>query len=287
MTIHPAYCIDGPALVSFSGGRTSAYMLHEITRAHDGKLPDDVYVCFANTGKEREETLHFVQECGSRWGVRIQWLEWRDTTDGFEEVGFNSASRAGEPFAALIAKKNFLPNAVTRYCTSTLKVRTISSFAKQALGWKHWTSVIGLRYDEGHRVLKAIDRNEQRKDPWRTVMPLSKAKIIKADVLAFWARQPFDLALKSYEGNCDLCFLKARAKLAALMRENPGMEGWWIEQEASIAPNKPSGARFVTEYAYADLARQVREQGHLFDGFVDDNEEHDAECGLTCMGAVA
>ena len=47
------YLITGPALISFSGGRTSAYMLKMILDAHGGTLPDDVHVCFANTGKER------------------------------------------------------------------------------------------------------------------------------------------------------------------------------------------------------------------------------------------
>lgn len=94
------YRIEGPALISFSFGRTSAFMLHEIVRAHGGKLPDDVKVAFSNTGKEREETLRFGHECGSRWGVHVHWLEWRDTKPCFEEVGYNSAARNGEPFAA-------------------------------------------------------------------------------------------------------------------------------------------------------------------------------------------
>ncbi len=278
------YRIEGPALISFSGGRTSAYMLHEIVRAHDGRLPADVHVCFANTGKEREETLRFVHECGSRWGVRIRWLEWR--ADGFEEVGFNSASRQGEPFAALIAQKGFLPNAVTRFCTSELKIRTMRNFAR-SVGWANWINVVGLRYDEGHRILKGLDRDAQGKDPWRIAYPLSKAKITRADVKAFWARQPFDLGLRDYEGNCDLCFLKSRAKLEAIMREQPGSPDWWAAQEAAVSPRTAAGARFVTEYSYAELARQVRAQGHLFDGFADDGDEHDAECGLTCAGAAA
>src|SRR5580704_16732204 len=104
------YLINGPALISFSGGRTSAYMLHEILSAHGGKLPDDVHVCFANTGKEREETLRFVHECSVRWGVHVNWIEYRDNAEGFEVVGYNSASRNGEPFQAIIDKKKRLPN---------------------------------------------------------------------------------------------------------------------------------------------------------------------------------
>lgn len=46
------FFIKGPAVISFSGGRTSGYMLWRILQAHDGKLPDDVYVMFANTGLE-------------------------------------------------------------------------------------------------------------------------------------------------------------------------------------------------------------------------------------------
>lgn len=76
------YLIEGPALISFSGGRTSAYMLHEILRAHDGTLPPDVYVTFANTGKEREETLRLAVQTGPRrpcspriqWKGRLRWL---------------------------------------------------------------------------------------------------------------------------------------------------------------------------------------------------------------------
>ena len=61
------YKIQGPAIISFSGGRTSGYMLYHILEAYDGKLPDDVVVAFANTGKERSETLDFVNDCSGYW----------------------------------------------------------------------------------------------------------------------------------------------------------------------------------------------------------------------------
>jgi 3''-phosphoadenosine 5''-phosphosulfate sulfotransferase (PAPS reductase)/FAD synthetase and related enzymes len=281
------YLIPGPALISFSGGRTSAFMLHEILRAYDGKLPADVVVAFANTGKEREETLRFVHECGSRWGVKIHWLEWRDADVTFEEVGFNSASRNGEPFAALIAKRGFLPNGVMRFCTQELKIRVMRDFCR-SLGWTNWTNVIGLRYDEGMRVLKAIDRSESGKDPWRNHMPLAKAKVTVRDVASFWASQPFDLQLQPYEGNCDLCFLKGAGKLKRLIRDNPGMADWWKTMEASTVAKSGAAGRFRKEYSYADLEREVATQPFM-PGLLDD-EEYDAECGLHCsvdMGDAA
>ena len=54
-----AFAIDGPAYVSFSGGRTSGYMLRKILDAHGGVLPSNVHVIFANTGDELPPTLDF------------------------------------------------------------------------------------------------------------------------------------------------------------------------------------------------------------------------------------
>lgn len=283
------FFITGPALISFSGGRTSAYMLWRILQAHGGTLPDDVHVCFANTGKEREETLRFVHECGVRWAVRIRWLEWRsrpigkdgrDTpiADRFEEVGLNSASRNGEPFKSLIRRKKYLPNAVSRFCTAELKIEAMKYFMLDQ-GYAKWTNVVGLRHDEGHRVLKQIARNAEGKECWRSAMPLDKAKITKRDVLAFWLGenkdprnliyplpQGFDLGLRDYEGNCDGCFLKGREVLAFQEYERPGYLTDWIGMEglASELASKPSGAQFVTEYSYAAIQRDVERQPLLF-----------------------
>lgn len=281
------YRITGPALIAFSGGRTSAFMLHEILRAHGGKLPDDVVVAFENTGKEREETMRFVHECSTRWNVRVRWLEWRDTETGYEEVGFNSASRSGEPFDALIAKRGFVPNQGARFCSVTLKTRTARNFAVNGLGWHHWDNIIGLRYDEGHRVLKALARNDANKDRFKARMPMSRAKHTKNDVLAFWMRQPFDLGLADYEGNCDLCFLKSRGKLKRLIRDNPGIADWWIakERQTRETARKSNGAEWREGESYADLEREVQTQPFM-PGLLEDDEEYDAECGLHCAAEM-
>jgi 3'-phosphoadenosine 5'-phosphosulfate sulfotransferase (PAPS reductase)/FAD synthetase len=273
------YILTGPALISFSGGRTSGYMLHEILRAHGGRLPDDVVVAFANTGKEREETLRFVHECGGRWGVEINWLEYRSRSgpaeDRFEVVGYNSASRAGEPFEALIDSKRFAPNGVMRFCTEELKLKPIELFCR-SLGWERWTNVVGLRHDEGHRCLKAYARNAENKERWTTCLPLDKARVTRRDVEAFWSAQPFDLELRHHEGNCDLCFLKGRDKLADLIR-NGVDPTWWIEIEERHG-------RFRKDESYADLTRQVRAQPDLFDE-PDVLDGVDEGCDLICGAA--
>ncbi|MDR7037381.1 3'-phosphoadenosine 5'-phosphosulfate sulfotransferase (PAPS reductase)/FAD synthetase [Methylobacterium sp. BE186] len=269
------YFIQGPALISFSGGRTSGYMLHQILSAHDGRLPDDVVVAFANTGQEREETLRFVRDCGVRWGVEIAWIEWRPMPQRFEVVGYRSAARNGEPFEGLIALRGRLPNPLQRFCSRELKVEPIKAFCR-SLGWERWANVIGLRHDEGMRVLKKLAENEKSGHRWKSAMPLAKAKVTKRDVMEFWAAQPFDLALKGHEGNCDLCFLKSRGSLEAIIRDDPSRAHWWMKQEAG-------GKRFERARSYAEMAAHVAASPTLFD---DPDDEFDAECGLTCASEL-
>lgn len=224
------YFMDGPAILSISGGRTSGYMLERIIDAHDGRLPDDVVPAFANTGKERPETLDFVQELSSHFGVKIVWLEyrWDGERHTFEIVSHNSASRNGEPFQALLEKRSMLPNPVTRFCTSELKIRVLKKFA-MSIGFEHWDNVVGMRYDEPSRVANLRAPNKER---WENVLPLADAKVTELEVMEFWQRQPFDLRLRPHEGNCDLCFLKGRDKLECIMADRPDLADWWIAAEA-------------------------------------------------------
>ena len=312
MSANP-YLITGPAVISFSGGRTSAYMLRQILDAHGGTLPDDVQVAFANTGKERPETLRFVYDVQTQWGVPVNWIEWRAKpkqaekraslaawlaendpegrfvhSDGFERVGFNSAARNGEPFAALIAMKQRLPNWTERWCTEFLKVLPLFALA-ESFGWAAGTyqEVIGLRADEPMRVLRSYESAKFKWDrktkqqvprvPPRLVrFPLSLAKVEKADVMAFWRAQPFDLQLQPHEGNCDLCFMKGKVLRKRLIRDVPGIADWWNKQE--IDRNK----FFDRRDRVRSLIEEVRVSPEFF-GETDD-EEADAECGASCGG---
>lgn len=228
--------ITGPAVVSFSGGRTSGYMLWRILQSHGWTLPADVRVVFCNTGKERAETLDFVERCSAEWGVSIVWLEYRHTKGvgpWFVEVNHATASRNGEPLEAAITgprgDSGFLPNPLVRYCTIECKILTTIRYI-ETLGWEHWTNAIGFRADEPQRVakLRAAIR-EERED---AVCPLVAAQVFQADVLKFWAGMPFDLGLEPHESNCDLCFLKKRWQIDDILRRHPEFAPWWVRQES-------------------------------------------------------
>lgn len=232
--------IDRPTILAVSGGRTSMHMLWRYLDRHDGRLPGHAVPVFCNTGKEHPLTLDFVHRCSIEWGVRIVWLEYAEAekpADRWREVSHNSASREGEPFAALIRRKSFVPNQVTRFCTTEMKVHLTHRWARAEWRWgsERYVKAVGFRADEGHRRTRALVRCGKGKDPWDLAFPLYDAGIDKAAVLDWWARQPFDLGIPERLGNCDLCFLKSRHKLAQNIEEKPERADWWIAQEIAIA----------------------------------------------------
>lgn len=251
---------DGNVQVSFSGGRTSAFMLHSILEANGG-LPERCQVVFANTGREMPATLDFVQEVSDRWSVPIAWVEYLDEDPRFTVVSHNSANRDGEPFAALIKRRKFLPNQQARFCTGDLKIKPSARYLV-SLGWQQWTSALGIRADEAQRV-----KREPQKERWQRWYPLADAGVSKRDVMAFWRSQPFDLCLPNVKGNtalgnCDGCFLKSEATLAMLARDYPERHAWWERMEAETTEaTTAAAARFRSEYTRQSVREFVERQG--------------------------
>ncbi len=284
LTVSDPYRIETPALVSFSGGRTSGYMLWHILQAFDGHLPDDVHVVFFNTGREFEATLRFVHECATRWGVKITWLEYdMDAKSKTAVVDYNSASRNGEPFSQVIASKKMLPNPVTRFCTSELKVKRGIAYMRDFCGYKAWTNTVGLRRDEPRRVAKMRARNDAATERFESVAPLYDSHVTVRDVASFWKAQEFDLALpgvngKTPLGNCDLCFLKGTSTIVGIIRMFPETAQWWIDAETN-APG--TGTMLKNERAlfrkdrpsYANLLIQAQDQLEF------DDTEESLPCG--------
>ena len=228
---NPYLLPEGKVQISFSGGRTSAYMLHQILEANNG-LPDNAIVSFQNTGREMPQTLDFVQEVSERWNVPIVWLEY-DRIDGkpaASVVSHNSASRLGEPFEKLIEAKKVLPNTLMRFCTVELKINTAKRYLKK-LGWKEWSNAVGIRADEPDRLARA-----PKKDCWVPWRPLVTANVDNNQISEFWKAQSFNLMLpvsngRTMYGNCDGCFLKSESQLVMLAREYPEKYDWWVQQE--------------------------------------------------------
>jgi 3'-phosphoadenosine 5'-phosphosulfate sulfotransferase (PAPS reductase)/FAD synthetase len=259
-------------------------MLWKVLEANNG-LPDCAKVVFANTGKEREETLEFVEKCSTEWKVPIVWLEYFDDPEEaqnrFSVVNFITASREGEPFAAIIKRRNYLPNPVARFCTIELKILTIERFLR-SLGWEYWHLMLGIRFDEQRRVAK-IRASSSGRAAYEHTLPLADSGVTKHHVAQFWAAQPFNLALPSlngttYHGNCDLCFLKGYRQIKSLIAESPERAIWWANQEGVIANAKIANGGFFRKDrpSYAAMLTTSEAQGDLL-GYNDD--AIDCYCG--------
>lgn len=225
-------------IISFSGGMTSAYMAKWILE--NWKDEYEIIVVFANTGKEREETLDFANKCDVEFGFNCVWIEaitnmQRGKGVSAKVVDYHTASRNGEPFEMMI-QKHGIPSVKSPHCTRELKKYAIKAYAKQ-IGWKGYYTAIGIRVDE-------IDRISPSANKERFLYPLvSPYPTRRNDINKFWHQQKFTLELKSYEGNCDLCFKKSYRKLMTLVNEKPELIKYWQEMEDRYNSFIPEGKK--------------------------------------------
>lgn len=249
------YRVEPPFAVGVSGGRSSAFMLRQVLDAWGGSLPEGGHAVFGNTGREHGATYAFLEEIARRW-CPVTWVEYVPESPWFRVVDPRDADRSGEVFASLIRKRKYLPNPVTRFCTSEMKVLPTRRHMK-SIGLPDYTAVVGLRADEPRRAHRI------KSDPTRDVaLPMFDSGHGRDEVMEFWKRQDFDLELPGGDEaftNCDLCFLKGRQRLERVMDLEPHRAQWWIDMEAEM------NASFRSDRPpYRTMLHQITVQGNLF-----------------------
>lgn len=268
-------------IVSFSGGRTSAYMakmmLSQIKKS-------DLAFVFANTGKEYEETLEFVERCSDEWGIKIAWVEALVNSEkgngtGYKVVNFQTASRNGEPFNDVI-KKYGIPNTAFPHCSRELKEVPMWKWAKDNFGDK-FQFAIGIRADERTRIQSHPKKIYPLVEWWPT-----NNRIVRD----FWSKQPFDLELKDYQGNCDLCWKKSTRKILTILNENPWRAEWWINHEIEdgeyvFGRNNISMTEFLkaSQYPFQKSVDYYEAALKQLEMFSEDKLDMDAESKCTCL----
>jgi hypothetical protein len=218
-------------LVSFSGGRTSAYMSKLLKTCYADKY--ELLFVFANTGQEHENTLRFVDQCDKAFGLNLVWVEadvvhGQRKATGFKIVTFETASRAGEPFEQVIRKYG-ISNRNFPHCTRELKLRPIYAYV-DSIGWKRseYECAVGIRADEPKRIKKEV-------------YPLVHwHPVDKQDVNDWWNEQPFNLELVERLGNCTWCWKKSDRKHFANIDECPEIYDFPRRMEAMYPHAGPS-----------------------------------------------
>lgn len=214
-------------LISFSGGRTSAYMLWWLFNCWEDRYNWEMVVVFANTGKEHANTLYFIDECEIRWGINIIWVEAVHSNEGkgwavsHRVVNSWTASIYGQPFEDMISKLG-IPSTNAPFCSDQLKRKAIESYLK-SIGWEDYYKAIGIRADEIDRINPNWEKN-------KIIYPLVKENPVnKKMVTEWWKKQDFDLDIPIDLGNCDGCWKKDIKRLTRIAKSNSNVFEWWQE----------------------------------------------------------
>lgn len=257
-------------IISFSGGATSAYMAKKLLKSE--KYKDwNKHLVYANTGKEKPETLQFIKDCCDYWNIKVTWVEavvHKDKGIGttYRVVDFYTASRNGEPFDAVHAKYG-LSCRHQPHCTRELKEVPIRKWCQDNFG-NNYSMAIGIRIDERQRL------NMRRAKQYKWIYPMCfDFPTIKRDVKDFWNQQPFRLNLKNYQGNCDLCWKKSQKKRLIILAEQPSIADWWMEQETKY------GDDFVFDRDGLTIAQLLaKSQTENIQDYLKDDEEFFCSC---------
>lgn len=252
-------------VVSFSGGRTSAYMAKRLL--DNPPVGVRLWFVFMNTGLEDQRTLDFVNKCDQAWGLGLIWLEAlfnkeKGKRTKYKIVSYKTANRNGEPFYEMVRKYG-VSNKSYPHCNRELKLQPFNAWLADNCPDAH--RAVGIRCDE-------IDRMAANMDEMKIIYPLiSMWPTRKGDVLGWWSRQAFDLMIPEHYGNCVTCWKKSDRKLLTLAHDKPELFDHFNEMEI-IARDTGSNAEnnkgnfFRKNRSTQDILLESKE---VFDRFED------------------
>lgn len=205
---------------SVSAGYSSVMMAIKLKEWYPNH---NIIYAMANTSKEREESLDFMNKCNDHYGLGVNWIEAEFHERGvgvtFNIVDYKDLKRNGEIFEAGI-KKLGIPSKVNKWCNRDMKLVPLKKYADSIFGINNYSIAVGLRIDELDRVRKDYKENN-------VFYPLMDRKLNKRDRNSFWKDQPIQITIPAFKGNCDLCFEKSNRKLITIIKEEPKKAEWW------------------------------------------------------------
>ncbi|WP_109867437.1 phosphoadenosine phosphosulfate reductase domain-containing protein [Escherichia coli] len=205
-------------VVSFSGGRTSAYLVHLMEKQR--KAGNNVCYIFMDTGCEHPLTYRFIREVVKFWGISLTVLQ----VDINPELGQPNGYTEWEPkdiqtrmpvlkpFMDMV-KKYGTPYIGGAFCTDRLKLTPFTKYCDDHFGRGNYITWLGIRADEPRRL--------KPKSGVRYLAELSDFD--KSDVIRWWHKQPFDLQTPEHLGNCVFCIKKSTQKLGLACKDEPGL----------------------------------------------------------------
>lgn len=194
-------------IVSFSGGRTSAYLVH-LMRERGADF------IFLDTGAEHPATYQFIRDVVKHWQINLVCLRVvvnpvLKQANTYRVVELADIGPDLQPWRD-ICDKYGTPYLHGPFCTRVLKKEVFDRYCAD-------------HYPDGHETILGIRADEpKRLKPRAGVVYLADlSDFEKPDILAWWKQQPFDLQIPEHLGNCVFCVKKRPNKIALAARDEP------------------------------------------------------------------
>lgn len=141
-------------VVSFSGGRTSAYLCHLMIKKFGA---ENVDIVFMDTGFEHPITYDFIRNCNKWFESQITFLRGDFSTPlgvgvGYNIVDVDSIGCDGVPFSEMMAKYG-TPYIGGMFCTDRMKLTPFTKYCNDKYGKGNYETWLGIRADEPKRYL--------------------------------------------------------------------------------------------------------------------------------------
>lgn len=243
-------------VISFSGGRTSAYLVHLF------KSDPNAHFLFMDTGAEHPATYQFIKDIVNHWGVDLVCLRVVVNPEmgkggDYRVIDLDDLKQDLKPWEDMLAKYGALAFDMA-YCTARMKTEPFKKYCEDQFGKGNYEAWLGIRADEPKRLTP--------KDGIRYLAEISDFE--KDDVLDWWETQPFDLAITEHLGNCVFCIKKGLNKVALAAKDEPEMAVRWI--------GVTEGPNVRTEGRKHNHKRMYRKRLHMSD-VIEAFKDHDRD----------
>jgi len=277
---------------SLSGGKTSSYIAANYPADYDvfALVRTDDKNCLFPDKKLRQEVEDRIQkpfigtleddtiiytmlDLEQFIGRKITWLSGKTFDDTIKSYRMKNGGY-------------YLPNKVTRYCTTDMKTIPIAE-------WRYGIDDdvemrFGYRANETNRATRMLDKTNENgmvevkivvgrkndRNVWKTIeyckpsFPLIDANIYKDNVEEFWKGKPVRFA---YMNNCVGCWWRSPLLLKKMSDKHPTKMQWFADREIE------SKSTFRSDVRYEDIIKW-KSQIELFDE--EFNECDSGYCGL-------
>lgn len=220
-------------VISFSGGRTSAYLVHLF------KEDPNAHFVFMDTGAEHPATYQFIKDIVKHWNIDLVCLRVvinpvLGIGNDYKIIGLDELKQDLEPWKEML-KKYGSPYYNTPFCTARMKTEPFEKYCNDIFGKNNFERWIGMRLDEPTRLpievlvtlgLPIHEDAKHQKEGFRYLAEICEFE--KDDVLDWWEQQPFDLAITEHLGNCVFCIKKTLNKIALAAKDEPEQAVKWI-----------------------------------------------------------